>query len=304
MENSVDSSVQKAAIPWQERQNLGFFKAIWQTIRYVLFKPGEFFDNLEIKDSIKEPYIFYFIMTLVPLSITLAIKILFDNKFVQKDVNVLSFVFGGVVILLVVLIVIFIHSAILHLSVMLLRGKGGFKGTFNVLAYNAASGIFSVIPFIGPLISGIWSIVVGVKGFKRVHNFSTIKAVIAYFGVFAIVFIIALLAAIAIPNLLRARLNANEAVTKATIKTISQAIESYSTVKGQLPLSEYDLKRDNYLSEYYDKMTHNGYAYSLNFTKDDYEIIATPETCGATGTKVFTTNKDGSIIEKACERKP
>ncbi len=42
-----------------------------------------------------------------------------------------------------------------------------------------------------------------------------------------VVAIIALLAAIAIPNLLRARLNANEAAAQSTIKAISTAAESF-----------------------------------------------------------------------------
>jgi prepilin-type N-terminal cleavage/methylation domain len=42
-----------------------------------------------------------------------------------------------------------------------------------------------------------------------------------------VVAIIALLAAIAIPNLLRARLNANEAAAQSTLKSISTAIESF-----------------------------------------------------------------------------
>jgi len=42
-----------------------------------------------------------------------------------------------------------------------------------------------------------------------------------------VVAIIALLSAIAIPNLLRARLNANEAAAQSTLKTVSTACESY-----------------------------------------------------------------------------
>jgi len=43
-----------------------------------------------------------------------------------------------------------------------------------------------------------------------------------------VVAIIALLAAIAIPNLLRARLNANDAAAKASLQALVTAIESYA----------------------------------------------------------------------------
>jgi len=49
-----------------------------------------------------------------------------------------------------------------------------------------------------------------------------------------VVAIIALLAAIAIPNLLRARLNASETYAQATLRTISTACESYAAANNGL----------------------------------------------------------------------
>src|SRR5580692_5174367 len=52
-----------------------------------------------------------------------------------------------------------------------------------------------------------------------------------------VVAIIALLAAIAIPNLLRARMTSNDALAKATLRAISTAAESYGTANnGQYPV--------------------------------------------------------------------
>ncbi|MFA6357936.1 MAG: YIP1 family protein [Candidatus Omnitrophota bacterium] len=297
MENLAGSTAQKSTIPWQERRSLGFFRASWETIKYVLLRPGEFFDNLEIKNSIKEPYLFYLLVTLVTSIISLVVEI-----FIKQGLNFSGFVPASTIILLFVLVGIFVGSALLHLAVMLLGGKGGFKGTFNVLAYNASSGIFSVIPFVGVIIGGIWGIVVGVKGFKRVHNFSTTRAVIAYLGLFFIVAIIGLLAAIAVPNLLRARLAANEAQTRATVKMISTAIETYVVANnGQFPLSEADLKKENYLSENYGGSTKSGYDYSVSFKQDSYKIIAAPRACGTTGVKVFMTQTGEALTEKNCK---
>ena len=57
-----------------------------------------------------------------------------------------------------------------------------------------------------------------------------------------VVAIIALLAAIAIPNLLRARLSANDALAQSTLRTISTAIETYATAtNGDFPTSENQL---------------------------------------------------------------
>jgi prepilin-type N-terminal cleavage/methylation domain-containing protein len=47
-----------------------------------------------------------------------------------------------------------------------------------------------------------------------------------------VVAIIGLLAAIAIPNLLRARLNANESAAKGSLRTVSTAMESYRAAQS------------------------------------------------------------------------
>lgn len=296
MENISVNTRQGSQIPWQDRESLGIWKAIIDTIKLVLLKPGDFFDNLEIKDSIKEPYIFCFIVSLCVGIIGGAIQMLF-----HQNPNVTFFMLV-VFIIIFSFIGIFISSAIIHLGVMLVGGSGGFKGTFNVLAYNASSTIFSIVPFIGQIIGGIWGIIIGVKGFKRVHNLSTLRAVISYFGIFVIVGFIALLAAIAIPNLLRARIAANDASAKATVRTIATAIETYSRANnGKYPISEYDLKKDGYLSEYYDKNTKYGYLYSLRLNNNGYEIIANPQTCGTTGTKLFMMSTGGNLSERDCK---
>jgi prepilin-type N-terminal cleavage/methylation domain-containing protein len=47
-----------------------------------------------------------------------------------------------------------------------------------------------------------------------------------------VVAIIALLAAIAIPNLLRAKLNSNQALAQSTVRALSTAAESFATANG------------------------------------------------------------------------
>ena len=57
-----------------------------------------------------------------------------------------------------------------------------------------------------------------------------------------VVAIIALLAAIAIPNLLRARISANDALAQATLRTLSTASETFATANnGNYPGNESSL---------------------------------------------------------------
>lgn len=120
-----------------------------------------------------------------------------------------------------------------------------------------------------------------------------------------VVAIIALLAAIAIPNLLRARLTANEAAAQATLRTISTASETYAAANnGNFPSGIDDLAGSNvtpaYLNEDYTAAPRQGYNYT--FTSDDtgYEATATPTDCGSTGNRDFNITTGGVLVSSAC----
>ena len=69
-----------------------------------------------------------------------------------------------------------------------------------------------------------------------------------------VVAIIALLAAIAIPNLLRAKMTSNDALAKATLRAMSTAAESYGTANnGNYPANEsfFDRATPPYLNTAY-----------------------------------------------------
>lgn len=286
--------------PWEDRKSIGFFKALFETIKRVLFKPGEFFSLLVVKDSIKSPYLFYYIVAytsgILSVIVSMAIKPVPNPAF--------TLIFSVIFMAVITSFAVFIGAGVLHLGVMMFGGKGGYKGTLNVLAYASSTQIFSIIPFIGGLVSGIWSIVVGVKGFKRVHNMSTVRAVFAYLSILVILTVIGLMIALAIPNLVRARLDANFAAAKASVKTISTAIETYAVANnGKYPDSEYELvyKNPAYLSQSYNEKEIAGYRYFLDLTTNTYKIVAEPVSCNVTGNKVIVLEKGGELQEKDCK---
>ena len=113
-----------------------------------------------------------------------------------------------------------------------------------------------------------------------------------------VVAIIALLAAIAIPNLLRARLSANDALAKATVRSISTAAESFGTGNnGNYPTTITSLTGATppYLNTAYCGSTVSGYVYACTFAVGAYTVTATPVTVGSTGTTTYTITTGGVL---------
>jgi hypothetical protein len=75
---------------------------------------------------------------------------------------------------------VFIVGAWLHLFVYLLGGRQGYGQTVKALMYGSTPlMLIGWIPIIGPVIGGIWSLVLDVLGIRELHQVSTARAVAA-----------------------------------------------------------------------------------------------------------------------------
>ena len=115
-----------------------------------------------------------------------------------------------------------------------------------------------------------------------------------------VVAIIALLAAIAIPNLLRARHNANESAAIGAVRTLSTAMESYRAAQTPptYPAALVDLSTTNppYIDANLAGGAKQGYTYVYALTNaNQYTVTATPTTANVTGTRVFFVDESGVI---------
>jgi len=119
-----------------------------------------------------------------------------------------------------------------------------------------------------------------------------------------VVAIIALLAAIAIPNLLRARHNANEAAAQATCKTISTACESFRAAQTRptypATLAALTTAVPPYLDATVDTVTTGNDRQGYNFvyalvSANQFTVTATPSDPGKTGTRIFGITETGVL---------
>lgn len=117
--------------------------------------------------------------------------------------------------------------------------------------------------------------------------------------------ILATLAAFAIPNLLRARMNASEAAAMDAMRTLSTALEAYraAQVPPAYPTVLSDLSSTNppfvtptLTGAISPATARQGYSYTYNRTSTNtYTLQATPQTVGFTGNRRFYVDESGII---------
>ena len=123
-----------------------------------------------------------------------------------------------------------------------------------------------------------------------------------------VVAIIALLAAIAIPNLLRARLNANETAAIGALHTIYSVCTSFhgqnyvagtSTHRYPANLAElgvaFNAPGPAYIDPVLETGTKQGYTFTFAGTPNAYTCIAAPVTVNVTGERSFFVDESGVI---------
>ena len=113
-----------------------------------------------------------------------------------------------------------------------------------------------------------------------------------------VVAIIALLAAIAIPNLLRAKVSSNDALAQSTLRSISTASETFGTANnGNYPANETSLYNATppYVNTTYCGTTASGYTYACGMGTTGYTLTATPVNVGVTGTTTYTMTTGGIL---------
>jgi type IV pilus assembly protein PilA len=121
--------------------------------------------------------------------------------------------------------------------------------------------------------------------------------------IMVVVTIIALLAAIAIPNLLRARLQSNESVAQAALKTIVAAEVTYRTANpayGTLAELGAPSAGPTYIDTALATGTRSGYAFTAtDIGPETFQISAVPLAANSTGASSYCVTEDGVIKVQA-----
>jgi competence protein ComGC len=121
-------------------------------------------------------------------------------------------------------------------------------------------------------------------------------------GIVVLIVPILIIAAIAIPNLLRSRMAANEASAVGVVRTLNTASQSYSEANNQYPENLQELERAGLIDSSIAKGQKNGYTFSYEGVDSDgdgvrekYWIVAYPVTKNTTGIREFCSDESAVV---------
>jgi hypothetical protein len=180
----------RSGLPWDDRQQKGFFTAFIETLQIVLTRPAEAFTVMKREGGFGEPLIYAVVGGSVGAIVSFLFSLLLHSFGMFTDQrNPLGAMAGmgigsiGFIILapLAIVICLFIVAGIVHLFLMIVGGANQpFETTFRVLAFTQGStGVLQLIPVCGGVIAAVWGIVVNCIGLARAHETDTGRAVLA-----------------------------------------------------------------------------------------------------------------------------
>ncbi|MDD3581093.1 MAG: YIP1 family protein [Desulfobacca sp.] len=185
------SPADRMSIPWEDPE-LPVLVALFRTIRMILTRPGEFFQNLDTQGGLGAPLGFALILGTTGLLTSgywQLIQLLIIGKMgswlslvVFKSFNIGPEIVVGMALLVPLLVVItqFANSLFLQLALLLVGGRDpSFGAAFRVLAYSHAPLVATFIPFLGGMIAGLWCLILEYKALVRVFELSSLWAVVA-----------------------------------------------------------------------------------------------------------------------------
>ena len=119
-----------------------------------------------------------------------------------------------------------------------------------------------------------------------------------------VVAIIAVIAAIAIPNLLRSRISANESAAIGALRTLTAAQTQYHNAEGQYAAAIGDLydaadPANQYIDATLATGSKSGYSFTVTAAADPtvgWNGTAAPLSAGKSGVRTFTVDESGIIL--------
>ncbi|MBC8233468.1 YIP1 family protein [bacterium] len=174
--------------PWENRDRLGFFTAIWETIKGVLINPTQTFAEMRTEGGIGMPILYAIILGSIGGIAGVVWQGLFSTLDFMANQEIAKYIASAVPLVLmttlmpiIIAIGLFISSGIVHVCLIIVGGPDkGLEATFKIFAYTSGSvALFQIVPFCGGIVGFVWGLVCEIIGLKEAHGTTTGKAILA-----------------------------------------------------------------------------------------------------------------------------
>jgi hypothetical protein len=181
--------------PWPPAEDASAIDALGKTWIDSMFRPKQFFAAMPKEESSKPALVYGLILGLVSTFISLFWSFILAGAPSEQEVTAEAIMANPWEMLLqpsrpslidlllsplYVIGALFIGAAIVHVMLMMfVRERGSYGRTLRVMCYTRSPAVFAVIPFVGLVVGGIWSIVVTIVGVREAHTTTTGRAAAA-----------------------------------------------------------------------------------------------------------------------------
>ncbi len=180
-----DPSLTTTNFPWPPRENESVLDAMADTWKDSVFHPTAFFRRMPREFDFGWVLGYYVVIGVVTAGITLFWQMVLgptplQRWWVQEGAEPGNPVVDFLLSPLWLMLGLYLAAGIVHMFLLLVRGaKHGFGPSVRVFCFSAGPQMFAIVPWIGPAVGGIWSLVLTVIGLRETHETTTGKALAA-----------------------------------------------------------------------------------------------------------------------------
>jgi hypothetical protein len=179
----------RGGLPWEHRQERGFFTAFVETLVMVLTKPSTAFSVMRIEGGLGEPLLYAIIGGGIGVIVWFLFSLGLNSLGVLTPREtgfgpMLGMTVSFMVLvwrLVAVAVAHLVFGGLVHLSLMLIGdAKKTFETTFRVIAFSQGSTApLQLVPCCGGLVALVWCLVANCIGVARAHEIDTGRATLA-----------------------------------------------------------------------------------------------------------------------------
>lgn len=178
--------------PFERLDRHGFFGGLLATTTRAMFSPGLFFEALPVNKGLIRPLVYAILISLVGHLLmlpwvltaldTLATQV---NSAALREVILSAYgprsqITQTIVAPFTTTLQMFFFASIIHVGLFVFQGgRRGFEATFRVVCYASATAPLAIIPFIGPPLATVWSMLITLIGLKRIHRTTYLQVLLA-----------------------------------------------------------------------------------------------------------------------------